>query len=59
MTELTNYINQLILLGVMFNISLVVISILRSTMSDIISKFHSLTKVWSLSICIVYFKISQ
>ena len=32
----------------MFNISLVLISILRSTINDILSKFHSLTNVWSL-----------
>ena len=31
--------------GVMFNISLVLISILRSTIIDILSKFHLLTKV--------------
>ena len=37
----------------MFNISLVLISILRSTINDILSKFHSLTKVWSLLIYIV------
>ena len=30
----------------MFNISLVLISILRSTINYILSKFHSLTKVW-------------
>ena len=38
----------------MFNISLVLISILRSTINDILSKLHSLTKVWSLLIYIVY-----
>ena len=34
----------------MFNISLVLISILKSTINDILSKFLSLTKVWSLLI---------
>ena len=32
----------------MFNVSLVLISILRSTINDILSKFHSLTKVIAL-----------
>ena len=44
MIEQTNYIKQHSLQGVMFNISLVLISILRSTINDILSKFHSLTK---------------
>ena len=55
----TNYIMQLCCVGVMFNISLVLISILRSTINDILSKFHSLTKVWSLSICIVSLRTNQ
>ena len=38
----------------MFNISLVLISILSATINDILSKFHSFTKVWSLSICMVF-----
>ena len=54
-----NYIKQLSLQGVMFNISLVLISILRSTINDIISKFHSLTKVLSLLIYIVTSRIIQ
>ena len=53
----TNYINQHLIQGVMFNISLVLISILRSTINDILSKFHSLTKVWSLLIYIVSLRI--
>ena len=44
---------------VMFNISLVLISILRSTINDILSKFHSLTKVLSLLIYIVSSRIIQ
>ena len=51
--EQTNYIMQHFLQGVMFNLSLVLISVLRSTINDILSKFHSLTKVWSLLIYIV------
>ena len=43
----------------MFNISLVLISILRSTINDILSKFHSLTKVLSLLIYIVSSRIIQ
>ena len=39
--EQTNNIKQHFLQGVMFNISIVLISILRSTISDILSKFHS------------------
>ena len=39
------------------NISLVLISILRSTINDILSKFHSLTKVLSLLIYIVSSRI--
>ena len=52
MIEQTHYIKQHFLQGVMFNVnfSLVLISILRSTISDSLSKFHSLTKVWSLLI---------
>ena len=50
MIEQTNYIKQHLLQGVMYNISLVLISILRPTISDILSKFHSLTKVLSLLI---------
>ena len=53
----THYINQHLLHGVMFNISLVLISILRSTIKDILSKFHSLTKVLSLLIYIVSLRI--
>ena len=52
MIEQINYIKQHSLQGVMFNISLVLISILRSTINDILSKFHSLTKVLSLLIYI-------
>ena len=48
MIEQTNYIKQHFLQGVMFSISLVLISILRSTINDILAKFHSLTKVCSL-----------
>ena len=55
--EQTNYIKQHSLQGVMFNISLVLISILRSTINDILSKFHSLTKVLSLLINIVSSRI--
>ena len=40
----------------MFNISLVLISILRSTINNILSKFHSLIKAWSLLIYVVIFK---
>ena len=54
-----NYIKQHSLLGVMFNISFVLISILRSTINDILSKFHSLTKVLSLLIYIVSSRIIQ
>ena len=57
--EQTNYIKQHSLQGVMFNISLVLISILRSTINDILSKFHSLTKVLSLLIYIVSSGIIQ
>ena len=39
--EQTNYIKRRFLRGVVFNISLVLISILRSTVDDILSKFHS------------------
>ena len=59
MIEQTNYIKQHSLHGVMFNISLVLISILRSTINDILSKFHSLTKVMSLLIYIVSSRIIQ
>ena len=59
MIEQTNYIKQHSLQGVMFNISLVLISILRSTINDILSKFHSLTKVLSLLIYIVSSRIIQ
>ena len=38
----TNYIKQHFLQGVMFNMSLVLISIL--SINDILTKFHSLTK---------------
>ena len=38
---------------------LVLISILGSTINDILSKFHSLTQVWSLSIFKVSLKIYQ
>ena len=41
----------------MFNISIVLISILRSTINVVLSKFHSLTKVWSLLIYIVSLRI--
>ena len=57
--EQTNYIKQQSLQGVMFNISLVLISILRSTINDILSKFHSLTKVLSLLIYIVSSRIIE
>ena len=53
MIEATNNIMQLFRQGVIFNISLVLISILRSTINAILSKYCSLPKVWSLSICIV------
>ena len=43
----------------MFNISLVLISILRSTINDILSKFHSLTKGLCLLIYIVSSRIIQ
>ena len=56
MIEQTNYIKQHFLQGVMFKISLVLISILRSTINDILSKFHSLTKVWSLFDLLSIFK---
>ena len=56
---LINYIKQHSLQGVMFNISLVLISILKSTINDILSKFHSLTKVLSLLIYIVSSRIIQ
>ena len=48
-----------LLTGVMFNISLVLISILRSTINDILSKFHSFTKVLNLLIYIVSSRIIQ
>ena len=51
--EQTNYIKQHSLQGVMFNISLVLITILRSTINDILSKFHSLTNVLILMIYMV------
>ena len=44
--EQTNHMKQHFLQGVVFNISLVLISILSSTINDFLSKFHSLTKVW-------------
>ena len=53
MIEQKNYIKQHSFQGVMFNISLILISILRSTINDILSKFHSLTKILSLLIYIV------
>ena len=59
MIEQTNYIKQHSLQGVMFNIFLVLISILRSTINGILSKFHSLTKVLSLLIYIVSSRIIQ
>ena len=40
----------------MISISLVLLLILRSAINDILSKFHSLTKVWSLLIYISIFK---
>ena len=43
--------------GVMFNVSLVLILILRSTINDILLKSHSLTKVLSLLIYIVSSRI--
>ena len=55
--ELTNYIRQHFLQGIMLNNSLVLISILVSTINDILSKFHSLTKAWSLLIYIVSLRI--
>ena len=42
--EQTNYIKQHFLQGVMFNISLVLILILISTINNILSKFHSLQR---------------
>ena len=53
------YIKQHSLQGVMFNISLVLISILRSTINNILSKFHSLTKVLSILIYMVSSRIIQ
>ena len=44
MIEQTNYIKQHFLQGVMLNISLVLISILRSPINDILSKFPSINK---------------
>ena len=44
MIELTNHIKQHFLQDVMLNTSLVLISILSSTINDILSQFHSLTK---------------
>ena len=55
--EQTNYVRQHFLQGVMLNISLVLISILRSTINDSLSKFRSLTKVWSLLFYIVSLSI--
>ena len=55
--EQTNYIKQHFLQGFMFNIPLVLISIFRSTINDILSKYHSLTKAWSLLIYIVSLRI--
>ena len=55
--EQTNYTMQHFLQGVMFSISLVLLSILRSTINNILSKCHSLTKVWSLMIYIVSLRI--
>ena len=52
-----DYIKQHFLQGVMFNISLALISILRSNINGILSKFHLLTKVWSLLINIVSLRI--
>ena len=52
-----NYIKQHVLQGVMFNISLVLISIVRSTINDILSNFHSLTNVLNLLIYIVSSRI--
>ena len=51
------YIKQHFLQGVTFSIPLVLISILRSTINDILPKFHSLTKVWSLLIYILSLRI--
>ena len=53
------HIKQQFLLGVIVNIFLVLISIMRSTINDILSKFYSLTKVWSLLIYIASLKIIQ
>ena len=58
MIEQTHYIKPRFLQCVMFNISLVLISILRLTINDILSKFHSLTKVWGSLIYIVSLRIS-
>ena len=59
MREQTYYIKQQILQGVMFHISLVPLSILRSAINDILSKFHSLTKVCSVLIYIVSLRIIE
>ena len=44
MIELTNYIKQHFLQGVIFNIFLVLISIVRSTINDILSKIPFINK---------------
>ena len=59
MREQTYYIKQQILQGVMFHISLVPLSIQRSAINDILSKFHSLTKVCSVLIYIVSLRIIE
>ena len=52
-----NKLYKALLQGVMFNIFVVLTSTLRSTINNILSKFHSLTKVSSLLIYIVSLRI--
>ena len=47
---LENCRNKVEMIYAIFNISLVLISILRSTINANSSKFHSFTKIWSLLI---------
>ena len=59
MIELTNYTMQPFRLDVMFNIPLVLISIPKSSINDILTKINSLTNVWNLWICILSLKTNQ
>ena len=61
---LTNQIEKtttkiIIKMLMILDLILVLISILRSTINDVLSKFHSLTKVLSLLIYIVSSRIIQ